>query len=1000
MHDSSRALLKRGCIAAATTALVLGSSFATVPAIATTSTTPEPTSTETLAVSSTEASQDPSQAALPSGLKEAVERDLGITLEEFYKNGKLSAVVESLAEQLKQSKLEADFAIADDKIDVTVSASALEAVTKKLDELTGDTEVELNIVAEPEVEASVDPKAVVPEKAPETTDLKATPLELPVVESPKTEATQAPKIVAKAMPKTADSLFKAYVENVEPKALSQLQAVMKTGANSFVIRTGGTAKVEAKGATETPTATSLRLGGKLTPEEFAEQYTRVTIETAEGPAKPAAAGDVLGGMGYGAKTSETSVALCSIGFNGFNVNGEDASISAGHCTQDGDITDVNIMEHSAPGEFEEIGAPLGAFGFSQFGGPNNSPVTGTDTATSLEDLGNVGTDISVIDQINPDLDLKSMVTDWKGADERDSGIKVTGVASAVIGSDICKSGRTTGWTCGTVDEVGIFLVEDPDHPGQISFARGVRGFGMENEGLLKANQGDSGGSAISGGTAVGVTSAIVDSDGGRAYFTDIKDGLKHAKGYSIALSLNAPVVASPSNGADVAAGSTISGTVAGAPAGSHVRVVSGGKLIEKATVTAGKFSFKAPTSFGKFDFTLQTVNGFNKSATTAGSVNVVIGTPAIASPKNGATLEAPVSTISGTGVAGATVTLTGDATGTATVDADGKWSVKLPAALSYGEHSVSAIQARDGETSKTVTINFTIQLAAPAITGPANGETFTEAQSVISGTGVAGATVKLTGAVTQEATVGNDGAWSVTLEGDAALSYGSHSVTAVQSVGETTSSSVTSDFKVVPEAPSIDSPSDGQKFAFDQAPKTISGFGINGSTIKVTLDGTELTAVPASGDTAIAQAAAGNEAELAAVVVNGAWTVLAPENLESGDHKITAVQVIDGVSSAATSSTFTIAAEPKPEPTEEPTASPEPTEAPTTSPQPTQNPEPSKAPVVPQGDINGGDSDNGGLANTGPNAALPIIATGGALMVAGGLFMLLRRKNAKGHHGA
>ena len=1008
MHESSRALLKRGSIAAATTALVLGSSFATVPAIATTSAAPEPASTETSAVTSAEASQDQSQAALPSGLEAAVERDLGITIDEFYKNGELSSVVESLSEELGQSELAADFAIEDNKIKVTVAASSLGAVTTKLDALTKGTDVELRIVTAPEAEATVAPKKVETKKAPESQDFTAAPSTLPVIESPKTEATAKPEVVAKAMPKSAESLLEAYVESVDPKAVSQLQAVMKTGSNSFVIRTGGTADVEGKNTSETPKATALRFGEKMTPEEFAQQYTKVTIEKAEGPAKSAAAGDVLGGMGYGART-DTALALCSIGFSGFNADGGDAAISAGHCEQDGDITKVNIMEHTAPNKFAGIGAPLGTFGFSQFGGPGNSPVTGIDTATKVEDLGNVGTDISVIDNINPDLTLKSTVTDWKGADERDSGTKVTGVASAVIGAGICKSGRTTGWTCGTVDEVGIFLVGGYNGADDV---RGVRGFAIANpivveektksELYTKAREGDSGGSAIAGGTAVGVTSAIGKAevkreDGtteelGRAYFTDIKDGLKHAKGYSIALFLNAPAVASPSNGADVTAGSTISGSVAGAPSGSHVRVVSGGKLVKKATVTAGKFSFKVPEDFGTYDFTLQTVNGFNKSVTTAGSVNVVIGAPVITTPKNDATLNAPVSTISGTGVVGATVTLAGDATGTATVAADGTWSVKLPTALSYGEYAISATQAKGGETSKATTSSFKVQLAAPAITGPANGKTFTEAQSVISGTGVAGATVKLTGAVTREVVVGKDGAWSVELQ--EGLSYGSHSITAVQNVGETTSTSVKSDFKVVPVAPSIDSPTDGQEFAFDKTPKTVSGFGINGATIKVRLDGTELSsAVAANGNVAETADAASGESEVAAVVVNGAWTVMVPEDLEVGDHKVTAVQVIDGVASAAISKTFTVAAAPKPEPTEEPTASPE----------PTQDPEPSKAPVVPQGEINGNDSGNGGnggLANTGANAVLPIIAAGGALMVAGGFFMLLRRKNNSGLHSA
>ncbi|MGB9033914.1 MAG: LPXTG cell wall anchor domain-containing protein, partial [Paeniglutamicibacter sp.] len=320
------------------------------------------------------------------------------------------------------------------------------------------------------------------------------------------------------------------------------------------------------------------------------------------------------------------------------------------------------------------------------------------------------------------------------------------------------------------------------------------------------------------------------------------------------------------------------------------------------------------------------------------------------------------------------------------VAADGTWSVKLTEALSYGEYSISATQAKEGQTSKAVTSAFKIQLDAPAITTPANGKTYTEAQKAIAGTGVAGAEVKLTlpdaeqasAAATQLATVGNDGKWSFTLEDDAALSYGSHSVTAVQSVGETTSAAAKSSFKVVPVAPSIESPEDGQKFAFDEAPKTVSGFGINGATIKVTIGDTELTAT----------------------VADGAWTVLVPADLKSGDHKVTAVQVIDEVASASASISFTLAAEPKPEPTEEPTASPEPSEAPTASPKPSQDPEPSKAPVAPQGNTNDDDNDSDPLANTGPNAALPFIATGGVLLVAGGAFLLFRRKNTKGHHGA
>ncbi|WP_181578291.1 Ig-like domain-containing protein [Arthrobacter sp. AQ5-05] len=997
MHDSSRALLKRGSIAAATTALVIGSSFA-APAIATTTASPVPVSTETSAAPTTEASRGDSKADLPAGLEEAVTRDLGKSLEEFNENGKLNALVETLAKELKQSKLDAEFVIADEKINVRVSASALEAVTKKLDELTQGIDVELKIAAEPEIVPSADSDGVEISESPVPKIVEPEAKDLDAAESPKNVETlrpSAPSLKAKGTPKSVNALLDEYVKNVEPDAVSELQAIMKTN-NGFVIRTGGAAQVEKRGTAlpnpgdALPAEPSDEL--KLTPAEFASQYTKVTVEIADGPAEPAATNDVLGGMGYGAVVGQ-GVALCSIGFSGFDPEGAPAVISAGHCEQDGDISKVKIIEHDGPNNPTALGDDLGTFGFSQFGGPGNSAVT-TDKydGKNLDTLGNVGTDISVIDGINEKLNLKALVTDWKGADERDSGTKVTGVASAVVGADICKSGRTTGWTCGTVDAAGIvFVVGGFNGTNDI---RGVRGFSIANPYSMiddpdnpgtkipkfeKADRGDSGGSAISGGTAVGITSAVSTSDKGYAYFTDIKDGLKHTRGYSIALFLNAPAVSTPARGSDISAGQTINGTVASAPAGSTVKIKSAGQKDISAKVANGKFSFKAPAKFGKFgkfDFTLQTINGHNESTITAGSFNVVIGAPAITTPKNDATLNAPVSTISGTGVVGATVTLTGDATGTATVAADGTWSIKLAEALLYGEHSISATQARDGQTSKAATSAFKIQLDAPAITTPANGKTYTEARKVIAGTGVAGAEVKLTlpdagqasAAATQLVTVGNDGKWSFTLEDDAALSYGSHSVTAVQSVGETTSAAAKSNFKVVPVAPSIASPTDGQKFAFNKAPKTVSGFGVNGATIKVTIGDTELTAT----------------------VADGAWTVLVPADLKPGNHKVTAVQVIDEVASASTSISFTLAAEPKPEPSE----------APTSSPKPSQDPEPSKAPVAPQGNSNDDDNDSDPLANTGPNAALPFIATGGVLLVAGGAFMLFRRKNTNGHHGA
>ena len=57
---------------------------------------------------------------------------------------------------------------------------------------------------------------------------------------------------------------------------------------------------------------------------------------------------------------------------------------------------------------------MGTFGASQFGGPGNTPATapaGWDGDNSK--LNNIGTDVSVIDGIAPDLNQLPFVTDWK-----------------------------------------------------------------------------------------------------------------------------------------------------------------------------------------------------------------------------------------------------------------------------------------------------------------------------------------------------------------------------------------------------------------------------------------------------------------------------------------------------------------------------------------------------------------------------------------------------------
>lgn len=99
-------------------------------------------------------------------------------------------------------------------------------------------------------------------------------------------------------------------------------------------------------------------------------------------------------------------------------------------------------------------------------------------------------------------------------------------------------------------------------------------------------------------------------------------------------------------------------------------------------------------------------------AGTAAPAAEVVEAPAITSPANGSTVQAPVTAISGTGIPGATVTLTGDVTGTATVTPEGTWTVT--ANLGEGDYSVTAKQTLAAIDSATVTSSFVVEAADSA----------------------------------------------------------------------------------------------------------------------------------------------------------------------------------------------------------------------------------------------------------------------------------------------
>jgi hypothetical protein len=488
---------------------------------------------------------------------------------------------------------------------------------------------------------------------------------------------------------------------------------------------------------------------------FTGKYSNVVVHEIGGAIDSSATTDVVGGAGYFSPKTETSGAVCSVGFSGWSPTGAPAVITAGHCTDDGanKETYLTVPSLDAAGGSIDVTEKLGNFGFSQYGGVGNT----------IGEQNTDSTDIAVIDVTNDKLDLKPAVSDWSSVASEDlskSTIAIKAIGSAVAGQPVSKSGRTTGYsTDASVDVV--------DGWAKVS-GRLVYGFGTYG---LESIEGDSGGAMFQGNTAVGVVSGGYQAEGNEPSFvwgTDLKNALAHTGGYTVAIAISAPVLTAPADGGEVLRGATISGT---GPASTKVIVTpTDGAASEVTTDASGNFSFTAPGTLGKYSFSLQAKSGFNKSSTNTYAVNVVaapLAAPVITSPADGSASNSDITSITGTAVPASKVTLTGDVTGTTTTNSAGAWSIK--ADLSYGmDYSVSAVQALDGQTSPIATSTFSVVPAAAAIITPANGAEFAndKAPTKITGTGINGAIISVTLNGTKLGTTQvENGAWSLALRG-------------------------------------------------------------------------------------------------------------------------------------------------------------------------------------------------------------------------------------------
>lgn len=188
-------------------------------------------------------------------------------------------------------------------------------------------------------------------------------------------------------------------------------------------------------------------------------------------ARPRLLADIVGGDAYYIGTT----ARCSIGFS-ITKGTQQGFASAGHC---GDPDDKTTGYNKAD---------QGTFKASTFPGKDMSWVAVNTEWTATPDV--------------------------KG--EGGEKTEITGSVQALVGASVCRSGSTTGWHCGTIQQ----------HDTSVDYSQG------KVDGVTKtsvcAEPGDSGGPFVSGSQAQGVTSGGSGdcTSGGTTYYQPVNPILK------------------------------------------------------------------------------------------------------------------------------------------------------------------------------------------------------------------------------------------------------------------------------------------------------------------------------------------------------------------------------------------------------------------------------------------------------------------------------------------
>ena len=191
-----------------------------------------------------------------------------------------------------------------------------------------------------------------------------------------------------------------------------------------------------------------------------------TVRIVEEEEQPSLRSTLQGGLGYLRNPGDGYLYACSIGFN-VTQGTTPGYVSAGHC---GDAGEPVYLELSPQWT---IGPKIGSFAASSFPNPGQ---TGNDWSWIREDAGNT---------------FAASVYGWGKGD-----VAVHGSTSAAVGAAVCRSGRTSGWRCGTIEAKGV----------TVSYSSGETILNLTRT-TACSEGGDSGGSFITtAGQAQGVLS--------------------------------------------------------------------------------------------------------------------------------------------------------------------------------------------------------------------------------------------------------------------------------------------------------------------------------------------------------------------------------------------------------------------------------------------------------------------------------------------------------------